>query len=145
MGHNKPCTMVHTRGLVVLNRQHFTHQCGLALAHATNQDHPDYLLLVPYRAKCLQRSPPPPSSPQDFSALAGYMGGQTGGDFLSAVSDFHLLFFLLTSDVTGLRPHLPALCQAVRDRSRAQAEQWRRADWWATVEQLILASGMMSW
>lgn len=69
------------------------------------------------------------------------MGNQTGGDFLSAVSDFHLLLSLLTSDVAGLRPHLPALCEAVRECSRQGAEQWRRGDWWATVEQMILASG----
>lgn len=79
---------------------------------------------------------------QDFSSLSSYLHNQQTSNFLCYMSDFHLLLYLYTDTELGLRfkSHLPALCQAIRQQDRALAEQWRRQECWATVEQLLLAS-----
>ena len=43
------------------------------------------------------------TSHQDFSALCGYVRGQTGVPFLSFMANFHLLLYLYTHEVAGLR------------------------------------------
>ena len=37
------------------------------------------------------------------------------------------------------------LCQAIREQKRGLAEQWRRQEFWANLEQLIHASGESNW
>ncbi|CAL4072015.1 unnamed protein product, partial [Meganyctiphanes norvegica] len=78
---------------------------------------------------------------QDFGALSKYLNHFTNNTFLEAMSDFHLLAFIATMDIMPMREYLKPLLTAVSSRDREAALEWRKSEQWATVEQLISASG----
>lgn len=78
---------------------------------------------------------------QDFSALSKYLNHFTNNQFLEAVSDFHLLVFIATMDIMPMREYLKPLLTAVSSRDHNAALDWRKSEQWATVEQLVSASG----
>lgn len=77
---------------------------------------------------------------QDFNSLSSYLGQFSSREFLTAVSDFHLLLYIATMDMLPMKDHLEPLLIAVKDRNYEQAVDWSRSVHWATVEQLIAAS-----
>ncbi|XP_042880360.1 nuclear protein localization protein 4 homolog [Penaeus japonicus] len=78
---------------------------------------------------------------QDFNILASYLQKFSDDQFLEAVSDFHVLIFISTMDMLPLREYIGPLLEAVKKRDRAQALEWKQSEHWATVEQLVMASG----
>ncbi|KAK3878570.1 hypothetical protein Pcinc_016783 [Petrolisthes cinctipes] len=78
---------------------------------------------------------------QDFTTLASYLRKFTDDMFLEAMSDFHVLIYIATMDMLPLREYLEPLLKAVKDRERAAAVEWKQSGQWATVEQLVMASG----
>jgi nuclear protein localization family protein 4 len=81
---------------------------------------------------------------QTFEAFVKYIDQQKGSNFLCIVSDFHFLFFLYTTNVVSLQPHMPELCQAIQRQDKEGVNRWREGEWWQMVEQLIIASSMPS-
>ncbi|KAL1130825.1 hypothetical protein AAG570_012066, partial [Ranatra chinensis] len=60
---------------------------------------------------------------QDFNALSTYLRQFSPDQFLSAVSDFHLLLYIATMDMLPMK-----------------ALDWAGSEHWATVEQLVASS-----
>lgn len=77
---------------------------------------------------------------QDFSTLASYLKKFSDDQFLEAVSDFHVLMYIATMDMLPLREYIGPLLEAVKNRDRAAALEWKQSGHWATVEQLVMAS-----
>lgn len=77
---------------------------------------------------------------QDFNSLSSYLSQFTPPEFLTAISDFHLLLYIATMDMLPMREYMGPLLLAVRNKSSEQALEWSRSEHWATVEQLIAAS-----
>uniref|UniRef100_A0A1B6CST9 Nuclear protein localization protein 4 homolog n=2 Tax=Clastoptera arizonana TaxID=38151 RepID=A0A1B6CST9_9HEMI len=77
---------------------------------------------------------------QDFSALAAYLSQFTSDQFLSAVSDFHLLIHVATMNMLPMQGFIGPLLTAVRNHHKESALEWARSEPWVTVEQLIVAS-----
>ncbi|RWS30642.1 Nuclear protein localization protein 4-like protein [Leptotrombidium deliense] len=76
---------------------------------------------------------------QDFSALTHYLNQFTSDQFLEAMSDFHLLLYLATNETLPFNEAIDPLLTAIKKNDREAAEEWKKSDKWATVEQLILA------
>lgn len=79
---------------------------------------------------------------QDFSSLASYLHQVTEDDFLAAVSDFHVLFYLATMDTVHIKGDL--LLSAVRQQDQLLAHEFYNSTEWQTVLQLMDASGAAS-
>lgn len=79
---------------------------------------------------------------QDFNSLAQYMSQFSKEQFLEAISDLHLLFYISTMDTLPLKESMEPILQAVKTKNRSLANQWAASDKWATVEQLMLAHGL---
>lgn len=77
---------------------------------------------------------------QDFNALSQYLSQFTSDEFLTAMSDFHLLLYIATMDMLPMREYMAPLLQAIREKNVEQAVEWSKSEHWATVEQLIAAS-----
>lgn len=78
---------------------------------------------------------------QDLSTLASYMSQYTEEQFLQAVSDFNVLYFLCNCDVLPLREHMAPLLAAVKTSNVANALQWSHGEQWSTMQHLLQASG----
>ncbi|XP_037093892.1 nuclear protein localization protein 4 homolog [Pollicipes pollicipes] len=77
---------------------------------------------------------------QNFSALSAYLHRVTEDDFLSAVSDFHVLLYLATMDTVHIKAVLPPLLSAVRQQDQLLAHEFYNGVEWQTVLQLMEAS-----
>uniref|UniRef100_A0A023F2S9 Nuclear protein localization protein 4 homolog n=2 Tax=Triatoma infestans TaxID=30076 RepID=A0A023F2S9_TRIIF len=77
---------------------------------------------------------------QDFNALSSYLHQFTHDQFLTAVSDFHVLLYLATMEMLPMKDYLGPLLKAVYERNPLSAAEWARSEHWATVEQLIASS-----
>lgn len=77
---------------------------------------------------------------QDFNSLSSYLSQFAPAEFLTAISDFHLLLYIATMDMLPMREFMDPLLNAVKNRDLEQALEWSRSEHWATVEQLIAAS-----
>lgn len=77
---------------------------------------------------------------QDFTALSTYLSQFETGEFLNAISDFHLLLYIATMDMLPMRDYMGPLLEAIKNRCAETAEEWSRSEHWATVEQLIAVS-----
>jgi len=77
---------------------------------------------------------------QDLSTLASYMSQYTEEQFLQAVSDFNVLYFLCNCDVLPLREHMAPLLEAVKTSNVANALQWSHGEQWSTMQHLLQAS-----
>lgn len=79
--------------------------------------------------------------PQDFNALIHYMEQHPPNQFLEAVSDFHLLVYLATSDMLPLKERISMLLEAVKTGDESQAHHFKKTEEWATVEEMMAAHG----
>lgn len=77
---------------------------------------------------------------QDFNALSQYLSQFTKDEFLTSMSDFHLLLYIATMEMLPMREYMGPLLQAIREKDANAAIEWSRSEHWATVEQLIVAS-----
>ena len=98
------------------------------------------------------------SHPQDPHALSAYLTSHSNSssNFLCLMADFHLLFFLYTSDIAGIhmrvsltnyqschlpapysQAHIPSLCRAILEGDKAGGDAWRHSEHWSTIEQLV--------
>merc|ERR1712062_113347 len=82
------------------------------------------------------------SSLQDFNSFAQYMSQFRSAEFLTAVSDIHVLVFLATLDIMPLRDFLGPLYEAIRTKNEAAAREWSYLDHWSNMQALIQASTM---
>ncbi|KAF0294004.1 Nuclear protein localization protein 4 [Amphibalanus amphitrite] len=78
---------------------------------------------------------------QDFSALSAYLHRVTEDEFLAAVSDFHVLYYLATMDTVHIKDVLPPLLSAVRQQDQLLAHEFYHSTEWQTVLQLMDAAG----
>ncbi|KAK4874625.1 hypothetical protein RN001_013985 [Aquatica leii] len=77
---------------------------------------------------------------QDFNALTQYMSQFTPDQFLTAVSDFHLLLYIATMEMLPMLEYMDSLLEAIKTKDANAATEWSRSAHWATVEQLIAAT-----
>ncbi|KAL8569521.1 hypothetical protein ACOMHN_002068 [Nucella lapillus] len=76
---------------------------------------------------------------QDFGALVQYMQQFSPSQFLAAMSDFHLLLFLCTSEIIPVREKMGLLLEAVKNQDEHLALQFKKTEEWATVEEMMSA------
>ncbi|KAK7111135.1 nuclear protein localization protein 4 homolog [Littorina saxatilis] len=76
---------------------------------------------------------------QDFNSLVQYMEQFSPNQFLVAISDFHLLVFLSTSEIIPVREKLGLLLDAVKNQDEETAHQFKKTEEWATVEEMMSA------
>lgn len=77
---------------------------------------------------------------QDFNALSQYLSQFNPDEFLTAMSDFHLLLYIAMMDMLPMKEYMGPLLKAIKEKDSDAALQWSRSEHWATVEQLIAAS-----
>ncbi|XP_062534066.1 nuclear protein localization protein 4 homolog [Armigeres subalbatus] len=77
---------------------------------------------------------------QDFSTLSEYLAKSRSMDFLESMSDFHLLFYLYCMDMLPMKSQMDPLLEAVRNKDKTAASEWKNQEVWRTLEQLISAS-----
>ncbi|XP_058454688.1 nuclear protein localization protein 4 homolog isoform X2 [Malaya genurostris] len=77
---------------------------------------------------------------QDFAALSDYLGRSRSMDFLETMSDFHLLLYLYRMDMLPMKSQMGPLLEAVRDKDKTVANEWKNQEVWRTLEQLISAT-----
>jgi len=82
------------------------------------------------------------SSLQDFNAFAQYMSQFRSAEFLTAVSDIHVLVFMATLDIMPLRDFLGPLYDAIRTGNLEAAREWSYLDHWSQMQALIQATTM---
>uniref|UniRef100_A0A2C9L3G9 RanBP2-type domain-containing protein n=1 Tax=Biomphalaria glabrata TaxID=6526 RepID=A0A2C9L3G9_BIOGL len=78
---------------------------------------------------------------QEFSALTSYLERFPPNKFLEAMSDFHLLMFLATSDMLPLKDKMDILFEAVKNHDEAKAMEFMKTEEWATVQEMMFANG----
>ncbi|KAH9495810.1 Nuclear protein localization protein 4 [Bulinus truncatus] len=78
---------------------------------------------------------------QDFSALTSYLERFPPNRFLEAMSDFHLLMFLATSDMLPLKDKMDLLFEAVKNHDEVKALEFMKTEEWATVQEMMFANG----
>lgn len=74
---------------------------------------------------------------QDFGRLSAYLQQFSSDKFLEALSDFHVLIYIATTDSLPLQDCLEPLLQAVRTKNVDLAKGWSSSDEWCTVERLM--------
>lgn len=82
------------------------------------------------------------SSLQDFNSFAQYMAQFRSAEFLTAVSDIHVLVFMATLDIMPLRDFLGPLYEAIRTANVEAAREWSYLDHWSQMQALIQATTM---
>eukprot|EP00092_Neocalanus_flemingeri_P040162 GFUD01043747.1.p1 GENE.GFUD01043747.1~~GFUD01043747.1.p1 ORF type:complete len:562 (+),score=130.40 GFUD01043747.1:53-1738(+) len=82
------------------------------------------------------------SSLQDFNSFAQYMSQFRSAEFLTAVSDLHVLIFMATLDIMPLRDFLGPLYEAIRTANVEAAREWSYLDHWSQMQALIQATTM---
>ncbi|XP_060577563.1 nuclear protein localization protein 4 homolog [Ruditapes philippinarum] len=81
---------------------------------------------------------------QDFNALTSYMHQFTPDKFYEAVSDFHLLLYLSTTDMLPLKERIGSLLEAIKSGDEGLAHHFKKTEEWATVEEMMAAHGTSS-
>ncbi|CAG5121679.1 unnamed protein product [Candidula unifasciata] len=76
---------------------------------------------------------------QDFAALTKYLEKFPPQKFLEAMSDFHLLMFLATSEMLPLKDKMDLLFEAVKNHDEQKAMEFKKTEEWATVEEMMSA------
>merc|ERR1711874_945045 len=82
------------------------------------------------------------TSLQDFNSFAQYMSQFRSAEFLTAVSDIHVLVFLASLDIMPLRDFLGPLYEAIRTKNEGAAREWSYLDHWSNMQALIQATTM---
>lgn len=78
---------------------------------------------------------------QDFNALTHYMHQFPPDKFFEAVSDFHLLLYLSTTDMLPLKERIATLLEAVKTGDESMSHHFKKTEEWATVEEMMAAHG----
>lgn len=60
-------------------------------------------------------------------------------NMMERLSDFHLLAFLMTSDMLPLKSRMSALCKALRNKDEDAFHHWTKSEEWGTVLQITAA------
>ncbi|XP_033747158.1 nuclear protein localization protein 4 homolog isoform X1 [Pecten maximus] len=76
---------------------------------------------------------------QDFNALVSYLQQFPPNRFLEAMSDFHILVFLGTSDMLPVQEKIGMLLDAVKIDDEKLASDFKKTEEWATVEEMMAA------
>ena len=74
---------------------------------------------------------------KDFSSLHNYLKQFPTHKFLDAVSDFHLLTFLITNPTVPIDRALDDLADAIKTNNPSKATDWSRTPEWLTIEQFF--------
>ncbi|KAI6656894.1 Nuclear protein localization protein 4-like protein isoform X1 [Oopsacas minuta] len=75
---------------------------------------------------------------QNNNTLIAHLSAQPPNQFIGTIADFHLLFFLTTTDLTDLTPHLPELCDGIRRENVVQVYNWKESNpAWRTIEECV--------
>jgi len=82
------------------------------------------------------------SSLQDFNSFAQYMSQFRSAEFLTAISDIHVLAFMATNDIMPLRDYLGPLYEAIRTKNQDAARDWSYMEHWSNMQALIQATTM---
>jgi len=82
------------------------------------------------------------SSLQDFNSFAQYMSQFRSAEFLTAISDLHVLMFMATNEIMPLRDYLGPLYDAIRTKNVEAAREWSYLDHWSNMQALIQATTM---
>ncbi|XP_027055810.1 nuclear protein localization protein 4 homolog [Pocillopora damicornis] len=77
---------------------------------------------------------------KDFHTLVRYLNQFPPGEFLPAMSNFHCLVFLATSNILPLKDHLGDLCTAIRNKNVELARRLSKSEQRCTVIQLMQAA-----
>merc|ERR1712227_390734 len=80
------------------------------------------------------------SSLQDFNSFAQYMSQFRSAEFLTAVSDLHVLMFLATNEILPMREYLGPLLEAIRTKNETAAREWTDSELWNNMQALVAAS-----
>uniref|UniRef100_A0A0B7ASG5 Nuclear protein localization protein 4 homolog n=1 Tax=Arion vulgaris TaxID=1028688 RepID=A0A0B7ASG5_9EUPU len=76
---------------------------------------------------------------QDFAALTTYLERYAPNKFLEAMSDFHLLMFLASSEMLPLKDKIDIVFEAVKNHDEKKAMEFKKTEEWATVEEMMSA------
>lgn len=76
---------------------------------------------------------------QDFNALTTTIQQFPPNRFLEAMSNFHLLLFLSSTDLLPLKEKIYILLDAVKNNDDKMAHQFKKTEEWATVEEIMAA------
>jgi len=76
---------------------------------------------------------------QDFNSLHNYMKAIPPHMFLDAMSNFHVLIFLITNQTVHFDNALDPLLEAIRTKNAHKAIEWSRTPEWLTVEHFFQA------
>lgn len=75
---------------------------------------------------------------QDFYALFTYMKQfDDKRQFLEALSDFHLLIYLLSMDIVNFRDSFLELLDAIKNKDADKALEWASKESWSTIQEMI--------
>ncbi|KAK3705188.1 hypothetical protein QZH41_013984 [Actinostola sp. cb2023] len=76
---------------------------------------------------------------QNIDAVMKHLNQHPTSEFLLAMSNFHLLIFLATSDMLPTKNRLAPLCEAIKNQDIEALDRWRKGEHWRTVEEIIAA------
>lgn len=78
---------------------------------------------------------------QDFPHVSSYLRQFKSGQFLEAMSDFHLLIYIATMDILPLMEDMGPLLEAIKNKDKEQAINWSKSQKWETLEHLLDIEG----
>ena len=80
----------------------------------------------------------------DLEAFKTYYRAQPDEYFLESLSDINVLFFLYTNETISFRDSLPAICQAIINKDKEAALQFKESPTWATLEQILAVDTVLT-
>ena len=75
---------------------------------------------------------------QDFSSMQRYMNQFPSYKFLDAISNFHLLIFLITNQTVHFDNVIDDLLAAIKSKNAQKAIEWAKTPEWLTIEHFIV-------
>merc|ERR1712141_122904 len=66
------------------------------------------------------------------------------GEAMDILMDFHLLIFLMVSDLLPLKNCMPDLCKALKNKDKKALHHWINSEEWNDSLQIIAAHGTFS-
>ncbi|XP_031575290.1 nuclear protein localization protein 4 homolog [Actinia tenebrosa] len=81
---------------------------------------------------------------QNLDAITKHMAQYHPGEFLEAMTNFHLLVFLATCDILPTKNQITPLCLAIKNQDVGAMHDWKKSEHWRTVEEIVAAQGASS-
>ncbi|CAF0951552.1 unnamed protein product [Brachionus calyciflorus] len=75
---------------------------------------------------------------QDFNSLKSYMKQFPPYRFIDAMSDFHLLIFLVTNQTVSIESTIDTLLDAIKSKNAQKANEWAKTPEWSTIEHFLV-------